>query len=1491
MKINPVGSINAQELTVTPTFSFHRPELGLTTDSAAYLMPPKTMKGHKIMAPAAFLDSLLQAGLQERQANLVIPTGLEQEINDVPEDAITPVVNRQFEGNPYGQYRPPDNQIAISDDGKIVAAINSSIVIADENGTIYISQPYDEYFDWLGLSGSFHYDPKVLYDAYSDRFIMVTLYGQSSSLTKVCIHYSVSSDPLDGWFSYVYNGGVTGNNSLWFDYPNIGVSTEDLFVSGNLFNNNGAFSQAVVLQFDKDEGYAGASVTGLYFSNILDGNNNLAGSIYPLSYGFDGGYGPGIYLVSSEVFGGNFFTFYDIDANVDDNPLMHRFKIGTAAYTDPLNASQNNTSVLLDGGDCRIKGGYFGNDGYAHFVHATRSNGYNRIRYTRFNVGNNAVQNTTFGLEGYDYVYPAVAPFTNDPSDQSVIVPFLRSAASTYPEFRAFSIDNNMDVSNSIQVAAGQTYIDISPNNQNVDRWGDYIGVCRRHNAAIPTVWALGQHGTFGNVHGNWIAELSTELLFSCSGNTLLTDCASIIEDGSGATNYTNNLNCSWTISPPGAVSVTLEFTTFDTEFNYDFVKVYDGDSNQGILLGEFSGDVLPPALTANSGQMYIEFSSDNTLVSGGWSAFYSCSTTPATCTGNTLFITCNAFFDDGSDVNNYSDNLDCSWVIAPPGAVSVTLSFQEFNTEFDYDFVSVYDGLNSSGTLLGTFSGNTLPPDLTSNSGQMFIRFTSDGSITRPGWTASYSCTTPTPPIAGFTANPSSGIAPLSVNFNNTSTNATSYAWAFPGGNPGTSTAVSPQNVVFSNPGTYTVTLTATGPGGVATSTATITVNSPAVPIAAFTATPGSGTAPLSVNFNNTSTNANSYAWSFPGGNPNSSNATSPQNVVFSTPGTYNVTLTATGPGGAATATASITVNPTGAAPVANFSASNTCVQVGNGPVSFTDLSQNIPTTWSWQFPGGTPSASNLPNPAITYNTPGVYDVILTVSNASGTNTVTKAGHISVVNVQAQTVSGSNSICIGESVLLSANGANTFLWQGSGLSGNSGSIVSATPTSTGSIPYTVVGTTGNCADAPVVLSIQVNPVPVVNVFVSANEICLGNNVILDAQGADTYEWTGPGLSATQGATVTATPTLPGSYTYTVKGTSNTCASPVQAVNILVKAPPSVSATASTNAVCQGNTVTLTATGASQYSWTGPGLSANSGASVTATPPNLGTNLYTVVGTAVNGCSAPGVNVPIVASGVPVVQAFANPMSICLGDTVWLAAAGADQYQWSGAPGLLANSGNTVKAVPETIGTVNYSVVGTTNDCSALPKNVAVQVENNPLSVDLEVSGCPGPNLVFTANVTNGGSFPNILWHLNGATVWSGPSYTLFGAVNGSEVYCSVGPVNQACTSPNTVQSAVYTVNCIVSGLKDIPEILSAQIMPNPNSGVFQLHVASANSWSSQLRVFNTLGQLVLQQPVQFDSGNNTMPIILADVPDGMYWLVLESEGRWWRKGFVVQAR
>jgi gliding motility-associated-like protein len=77
---------------------------------------------------------------------------------------------------------------------------------------------------------------------------------------------------------------------------------------------------------------------------------------------------------------------------------------------------------------------------------------------------------------------------------------------------------------------------------------------------------------------------------------------------------------------------------------------------------------------------------------------------------------------------------------------------------------------------------------------------------------------------------------------------------------------------------------------------------------------------------------------------------------------------------------------------------------------INFTDLSNNNPTGWEWDFPGGIPATSNQQNPTVTYPASGQYDVTLIVTNANGTDTLTQSVYITVATPTA-TLSGTTTI------------------------------------------------------------------------------------------------------------------------------------------------------------------------------------------------------------------------------------------------------------------------------------------------------------------------------------------------------------------------------------------------------------------------------------------------------------------------------------------------
>jgi PKD repeat protein len=248
--------------------------------------------------------------------------------------------------------------------------------------------------------------------------------------------------------------------------------------------------------------------------------------------------------------------------------------------------------------------------------------------------------------------------------------------------------------------------------------------------------------------------------------------------------------------------------------------------------------------------------------------------------------------------------------------------------------------------------------------------------------------------PVANFTGKPTSGKAPLSVTFTDSSTGIpTAWYWNF-----GDGTNATQQNPVhiYTKAGTYTVALKATNAGGSNTSTRKeyIAVSGTVKPpVAYFNANTTSGKVPLSVKFTDTSSQSpTGWHWNFGDG----TNATEQHPVhIYTSPGKYTVSLIATNSGGSNTKTRTdyITVKAI-TPPTANFVGKPTS---GKAPLSvvFNDTSTGSPTGWNWNFGDGMNSTEQ--HPVHLYAAIGKYNVTLKASNAGGNTTKTRMQYITV--------------------------------------------------------------------------------------------------------------------------------------------------------------------------------------------------------------------------------------------------------------------------------------------------------------------------------------------------------------------------------------------------------------------------------------------------------------------------------------------------------------
>jgi PKD repeat protein len=310
-----------------------------------------------------------------------------------------------------------------------------------------------------------------------------------------------------------------------------------------------------------------------------------------------------------------------------------------------------------------------------------------------------------------------------------------------------------------------------------------------------------------------------------------------------------------------------------------------------------------------------------------------------------------------------------------------------ESPTVSDFDFFVdgplasfINNSTNTTGSAWDFGDGNTSndsdPNHIYSSDGVYTVTLISSG-ICGPD-TSTSQVTIQTPPQAEFSYSQSGNCVPVTVNFENESSpNATSFSWSFPGGNPSSSNQENP-SVIYPDEGIFTVTLIAYSAAGSDTITWTELVSVGSAPDAAFLLS----TDQTTVTLDNESIGAESYFWQF--GDGETSTDPNPQHTYGSF-GTYIITLIAMNSCGNDTIEIEIVLSTI---PNAFFGYSD---HTGCAPfeVNFIDQSQNSPTSWSWVFEGGNPSTSDIQNPTVVYSVPGSYNVSLQATNSQGTDVI----------------------------------------------------------------------------------------------------------------------------------------------------------------------------------------------------------------------------------------------------------------------------------------------------------------------------------------------------------------------------------------------------------------------------------------------------------------------------------------------------------------------
>lgn len=354
-------------------------------------------------------------------------------------------------------------------------------------------------------------------------------------------------------------------------------------------------------------------------------------------------------------------------------------------------------------------------------------------------------------------------------------------------------------------------------------------------------------------------------------------------------------------------------------------------------------------------------------------------------------------------------------------------------------------------------------------------------------------------------------------------------------------------------------------------------------------------------------------------------------------------------------------------------------------------------------------------------------------------------------------------------------------------LSTSTGTTTVASPTATTIYTVTLVippmNSNGSSCTITNTVLVVVSPNPTITISASPSAtICSGNSATLTASGADTYTWS-PG--AIVSSSIVITPTT--NTTYTAIGTNTTtgCIG-TKTISIIVVPNVTLTASASPTIICSGQSSTLTASGASTYTWNPGGITT---ASTIVTP--TATTIYTVTGS--NGTCYNTQTVQVTVNPTPTLS-ITGTASLCTGNSTTLTASGANTYIWSPCTGTVSCNANP-RVFSPTVTTV-YTLVGTSADGCVSSKNYTVTVAPTPTVSVNSPTICSGNSATLTASGANTYS-----WSTSATTssIVVSPTTTTVYTVTGLNTGCSISSVKTATVTVVQALPGVLTISTSVN--------------------------------------------------------------------------------------------
>ncbi|MBS1651673.1 MAG: gliding motility-associated C-terminal domain-containing protein [Bacteroidetes bacterium] len=354
----------------------------------------------------------------------------------------------------------------------------------------------------------------------------------------------------------------------------------------------------------------------------------------------------------------------------------------------------------------------------------------------------------------------------------------------------------------------------------------------------------------------------------------------------------------------------------------------------------------------------------------------------------------------------------------------------------------------------------------------------------------------------------------------------------------------------------------------------------------------------------------------------------------------------------------------------------------------------------------GTTPTGTSA---TVSFPSTGTYSVVV-VGFVGATPTYSAVQQVSIVASPVISIAPANAtICAGSSTILTASGAGSYTWN----TGPTTSTISVSPvTNTG---YTVTGGVGSCT-AIATTSVFVQTFTP-GITASPSVVCVGQSSTLTASpSGGTYQWVQLAPSAAvlgTSQTQIVSPTV--NSVYGVSITLGACSGTISTnVNVAAAVPVNLSTTSAS--VCPGQTATLTANGAVNYTWSPMSSLTLISSSVAVAAPTMPTT-YSVIGDNGAGCTGTA-SITIQLSSVAALVTSANYTAVCPGFNSTVSASGGTSYTWTTSNGTFSVPINQPSVA---VGPGTYSVVAD-NGTGCLTSSIVTIGVASPLNLQLTQS-------------------------------------------------------------------------------------------------------------------------------------------------------------------------